>query len=61
MSIDFDKEMRAALEADGKKLRELTGEDHGPVFLVDLKLTRYDHEYQPSLYGVCKQCGRGIH
>jgi len=24
------KEMIAALEADGKKLRQLTGEDHGP-------------------------------
>lgn len=26
----FDKEMMAALEADGEKLRQLTGEDHGP-------------------------------
>ncbi|MBX4941149.1 hypothetical protein [Rhizobium binae] len=26
----FDKEMQAALEADGEKLRALTGEDHGP-------------------------------
>lgn len=25
-------EMRAALEADGEKLRQLTGEDHGPYF-----------------------------
>lgn len=25
-----DKEMRKALEADGEKLRQLTGEDHGP-------------------------------
>lgn len=28
--MDFDKEMEAALIADGEKLRELTGQDHGP-------------------------------
>jgi hypothetical protein len=28
----FDKEMQKALEADGEKLRQLTGEDHGPEF-----------------------------
>lgn len=26
----MDKEMMKALEADGEKLRQLTGEDHGP-------------------------------
>jgi len=26
----FTKEMQKALEADGEKLRQLTGEDHGP-------------------------------
>lgn len=26
----FDLEMQRALEADGEKLRQLTGEDHGP-------------------------------
>lgn len=26
----FDKEMQAALAADGEKLRAMTGEDHGP-------------------------------
>jgi hypothetical protein len=31
----FTKEMQAALEADGEKLRQLTGEDHGPHFLPD--------------------------
>jgi hypothetical protein len=31
MSI-FDKEMQKALEADGEKLRQMTGEDHGPYF-----------------------------
>ena len=29
----FDKEMMKALEADGEKLTQLTGEDHGPIFL----------------------------
>lgn len=31
--MDFDLEMQRALEADGEKLRQLTGEDHGPYFL----------------------------
>lgn len=30
--MTFNKEMMAALEADGKTLRQLTGEDHGPAF-----------------------------
>lgn len=28
--MSFDREMQRALEADGEKLRQLTGEDHGP-------------------------------
>ena len=28
----FSKEMQKALEADGEKLRQLTGENHGPKF-----------------------------
>lgn len=31
----MDKEMMDALKADGEKLRQLTGEDHGPEFLFD--------------------------
>ena len=31
----MDKEMMRALEADGEKLRDLTGEDHGPMFVAD--------------------------
>lgn len=30
--MTLDKEMMAALEADGEKLRQMTGEDHGPYF-----------------------------
>lgn len=29
----FTKEMQDALNADGEKLRQLTGEDHGPEFI----------------------------
>lgn len=28
--MTYGKEMKAALEADGEKLRAMTGEDHGP-------------------------------
>lgn len=28
--MNLDKEMQRALEADGEKLRAMTGEDHGP-------------------------------
>lgn len=31
----MDKAMMKALEADGEKLRQLTGEDHGPFEVVD--------------------------
>ena len=29
----FSRSMMAALEKDGEMLRQITGEDHGPVFL----------------------------
>lgn len=35
MSTIFDKEMMKALKADGEKLRQMTGEDHGPWDLDD--------------------------
>lgn len=49
----FDKEMQAALIADGEKLAALTGEDHGPYFVEGLlpcpfcggKPVRQDIEY----------------
>jgi hypothetical protein len=31
----MDDEMTKALEADGEKLRQLTGEDHGPFDLIE--------------------------
>lgn len=33
--MNFDREMQRALEADGEKLRQLTGEDQGPEFWFD--------------------------
>lgn len=35
----FDKEMQAALMADGEKLAALTGEDHGPWDMADFILS----------------------
>ena len=34
-TVGFSKEMVAALEADGEKLRQLTGDDHGPFWPVE--------------------------
>jgi hypothetical protein len=34
MSTSFDDAMITALEADGEYLRQMTGEDHGPLFLI---------------------------
>lgn len=31
----FDDEMMKALEADGEKLKALTGQDHGPHFIPE--------------------------
>ena len=35
VSAMFTKEMQKALEADGGKLRDLTGQDHGPQFVEE--------------------------
>jgi hypothetical protein len=34
--MTISREMQRALEADGEKLRQLTGEDHGPEFIDTL-------------------------
>lgn len=31
----MDEEMMKALMSDGEKLRAMTGEDHGPLFIFD--------------------------
>lgn len=41
---DFDREMMSALELDGEKLRQLTGEDHGPQFIVDALAAHLVHD-----------------
>jgi hypothetical protein len=33
--MPIDKELKRALEADGEKLKAMTGQDHGPVFLTE--------------------------
>jgi hypothetical protein len=45
--MGFDKEMQKALEADGDKLRQLTGEDHGPTF----------GDYHDDFEEECPNCG----
>jgi hypothetical protein len=49
----WTREMMKALEADGEKLRQLTGEDHGPVF-IGIDPAALDSEYSAF---IC-QCGR---
>lgn len=44
--MTIDKEMMKALEADGGKLRQMTGEDHGPRFI----------EGPPQQWFVCDDC-----
>lgn len=46
--MNWDDEMQRALEADGEKLRQLTGQDHGPFPTV------YDEPY-PG-YAPCPHC-----
>jgi len=47
----MDKEMQKALEADGEKLRQLTGEDHGPF-----SLERFDEASNHPYECKCKLC-----
>lgn len=51
----FTKEMMKALEQDGEKLRQLTGEDHGPVFLSDG--CEHVFEVDGPAPGRCTFCG----
>jgi len=47
---DFDLEMQRALEADGEKLRQITGVDHGPYRFDDVMV------YAPCPY-CFESCG----
>lgn len=69
-----DREMQRALELDGKKLRQLTGEDHGPFYFTECQeccgsgiiaksVTIYEGggSYQDTDERPCKACdGTGI-
>lgn len=41
--MSFDKKIQRALKVDGDKLRQLTGEDHGPYFVDE--------------WETCSECG----
>ena len=58
------KEMQAALEADGEKLRQLTGQDHGPYFTnAEVLFTclkceaHYSVNHLPQPVTECPVCG----
>jgi len=59
MGSTFNEEMLKALEEDGEKLKQLTGEDHGPYFLDEvempskvLKVSVHVHKNVKGLYEV---------
>lgn len=60
----MDHAMMKALEADGEKLRQLTGEDHGPVFLPEpspspfLPGTQIQFAWDSTSIGYFKTCPR---
>ena len=62
-----EMDMAAALEADGEKLRALTGEDHGPWEIVHVLADpdACDHEwagwreFEGGGERVCAKCGMG--
>jgi ribosomal protein S27E len=60
----MDKEMLRALIADGEKLRQLTGEDHGPYCWVEFEceecgaVEELDVLFNPNLTEFhCTGCG----
>ena len=55
----MDKAMQIALEADGEKLRQLTGKDHGPVFIAADPFCNvcgapldWEHDHKPDNSGL---------
>ena len=49
--MDWDAEMQRALEADGEKLRQMTGADHGPWFVLEDDAQDWLREMESSLWG----------
>ena len=59
--MNFDREMMAALEADGEKLRRMTGEDHGPfgtVSAVEREMERLCDEGKMTVSHADEAAGR---
>jgi hypothetical protein len=68
----MDKEMMRALEADGEKLRQITGKDHGPLEFRFIPCEEHDlyETGDPDapdvvkdrngkvVLGLCRRCGR---
>ena len=50
----FTKEMQRALEADGEKLRQQTGHEHGPLWIPD---GHAQEEEPPQQWFTCEVCG----
>lgn len=52
----MDEEMMKALKADGRKLQQMTGQDHGPHFDTDDCLPDYGDPPDFEKYGACSEC-----
>ena len=56
----FTKEMQKALEDDGEKLRQMTGEDHGPFVICCSCGTTPCIILKPPLCAECKEVLGGL-
>lgn len=55
--MKLDKEMTDALKADGDKLRQLTGEDHGPMYYIECAVCgEFWFSKEPDC-DECPECG----
>lgn len=54
----FNDEMMNALEADGERLRQMTGKDHGPVFIDAGGCTECGAPLPSPSDAVCENCLR---
>jgi hypothetical protein len=60
--MQFDKDMIAALQADGEYLKAMTGEDHGPHFpdLANLQVISVTEPKATHRFD-CATCRKSIH
>lgn len=56
--MSYDAEMQRALEADGEKLRQMTGEDHGPYVGLGWVRTQFPEVFveAPQVWKECPEC-----